>query len=230
MTVRAVVPLGSKIAGWVLERLAQTTVMWDQTNNIALPPSRSTALGLLFPRGHVSLRPQATAAGAGVASVLNQVQASLVALALSVDALTQNAAALVGAPIANMTAALASVQAAASAVQTAGTDVATAVDTLTAIGPASSHQPGTFLRNSAPWVAGYLYSVTPAAPLTAVPDNGGKWFAITRGKYVRLTQNSAISLNAVSGVSTAISQKLGTQALALAHFNGALASGSLGIV
>ncbi|KAJ7678871.1 hypothetical protein DFH06DRAFT_1120682 [Mycena polygramma] len=43
----------------------------------------------------------------------------------------------------------------------------------------------TFIRSMGPWTAGLLYSVIPAAPLTAVPDNGGKWHAITRRQIHR---------------------------------------------
>jgi hypothetical protein len=87
-----------------------------------------------------------------------------------------------------------------------------------------------FIRTRAPWTAGLLYSVIPAAPLNAVPDNRGKWFAITRRKYIGLTQNSVISLNAVTGVSTGLSEKFGSQAEALSHFNGAHLTGSLAVV
>ncbi|KAJ7758060.1 hypothetical protein B0H16DRAFT_1721169 [Mycena metata] len=86
------------------------------------------------------------------------------------------------------------------------------------------------VRFSAPWAAGFLYGVVPPVALSAVPDNGGKWFAITRGSYIGLTQNSAISLHAVSGYSTALSEKFSNQTDALDHFNAALASGALAIV
>jgi hypothetical protein len=81
-----------------------------------------------------------------------------------------------------------------------------------------------------PWTAGLLYGVIPNGPLTAVPDNGGKWFAITRGKYIGLTQNSAISLNAVTGISTGLSEKFSNQSDALNHFNGAHATASWAVV
>jgi hypothetical protein len=89
---------------------------------------------------------------------------------------------------------------------------------------------GQFIRMGAPWVAGLLYGVIPGASLTSIPDNGGKWFAITRGKYIGLTQNSAISLNAVTGISTGLSEKFGSQADALNHFNGAHHTGSLAVI
>lgn len=95
--------------------------------------------------------------------------------------------------------------------------------------PAQAPQ-GSVIRSTAPWIAGHLYSVVPPVALSAVPDNSGKWFAITRGQYIGLTQNSAISLNAVSGFSTALSEKFNNQGEALSHFNSARASGALAII
>ncbi|KAJ7715849.1 hypothetical protein DFH07DRAFT_785538 [Mycena maculata] len=80
-----------------------------------------------------------------------------------------------------------------------------------------------------PWIAGNLYGVVPMMPLQAVPDNQDKWFAITRGKYVGLTKNSAISINAVTGFAGALSEKFGLQSEALEHFNGALVCGAVAI-
>ncbi|KAJ7670629.1 hypothetical protein DFH06DRAFT_1320559 [Mycena polygramma] len=81
-------------------------------------------------------------------------------------------------------------------------------------------------RTTGPWRAGSLYTVVPADFLDAVPDNNGKpndkWFAITSGKYVGLTKNAALSLNAVIGVSNALSTSFTSQAEALRHFNDAL--------
>ncbi|KAJ7731415.1 hypothetical protein B0H16DRAFT_1733354 [Mycena metata] len=92
--------------------------------------------------------------------------------------------------------------------------------------PAPAPPLPSFVRTTAPWAAGLLFGIVPPVPFTAVPDNGGKWFAITRGHYIGLTQNSAISLNAVTG----FSEKFSNQVDALAHFNGALASGALAVV
>ncbi|KAJ7126588.1 hypothetical protein C8R43DRAFT_958076 [Mycena crocata] len=87
-----------------------------------------------------------------------------------------------------------------------------------------------FLRTAGPWMAGLLYAVVPAMPLGAIPDNNDKWFAITRSKDVGLTRNSAISLAAVTGVSTAISEKHATQAEALSYFNDALLNGAVVVI
>lgn len=87
-----------------------------------------------------------------------------------------------------------------------------------------------FIRTAGPWVAGTLYGVIPHAPLTAVPDRNEKWFSITRGKYVGLTTNSAISLNAVTGVPGGLSDRCNTQAEALQHFNDALGVNAVALI
>ncbi|KAJ7635970.1 hypothetical protein DFH06DRAFT_1336118 [Mycena polygramma] len=93
--------------------------------------------------------------------------------------------------------------------------------------PPMVSQPVTHIRAHGPWEAGVLYTVVPQLPLSGVPDFGEKWFAITRGSYVGLTKNSAISLSAVTGVSTALSEKFNTQLDALNHFNAALITGAV---
>lgn len=77
------------------------------------------------------------------------------------------------------------------------------------------------IKMTGPWRAGFLYGVVPSQDLEAVADHGEKWFAITRGHYVGLTKNSAISLHAVIGVSSGLSERLNSQAEALEHFNAA---------
>ncbi|KAJ7018724.1 hypothetical protein C8F04DRAFT_1277240 [Mycena alexandri] len=56
-----------------------------------------------------------------------------------------------------------------------------------------------------------------------------KWFAITRGRYVGLTINSAISLNVVTGVPSGLSERFNSQAEALQHFNAALAAHAIAV-
>jgi hypothetical protein len=92
--------------------------------------------------------------------------------------------------------------------------------------------PINFFHSAAPWLAGCLYTVMPPAPLSPspAPNHTDKWFAITCGRYVGLTTNSAISLNAVTGVPGGLSEKLATQAEALQHFNDALAANAIAIV
>ncbi|KAJ7715979.1 hypothetical protein B0H16DRAFT_1741601 [Mycena metata] len=86
-----------------------------------------------------------------------------------------------------------------------------------------------FLCFTAPWIAGNLYGVVPLAPWTAIPDRNERWFAITRGRYVGLTTNSAISVNAVTGVPSGLSTSCASQAEALNHFNVALAADAIAI-
>ncbi|KAJ7512306.1 hypothetical protein B0H11DRAFT_1898797 [Mycena galericulata] len=96
--------------------------------------------------------------------------------------------------------------------------------------PAPARSTSADVHTTGPWVAGKLYGVIPLAPLQPIPDNGGRWYAITRGTYVGLTNNSAVSLNAVTGVPTAITKKYTTQAAALNHFNAALAVHAVAIL
>ncbi|KAJ7664806.1 hypothetical protein B0H17DRAFT_1143567 [Mycena rosella] len=102
----------------------------------------------------------------------------------------------------------------AAAVSQAATEAATAADALAASVPVplSSNLPP-------PWVAGSLYNVILAAPLAAIPDNLERWYAITKGRYVGLTTNAAISTAAVTGVSAGLHNGYSTQAAALAAFN-----------
>ncbi|KAJ7139005.1 hypothetical protein C8R44DRAFT_867179 [Mycena epipterygia] len=87
-----------------------------------------------------------------------------------------------------------------------------------------------FAHTTGPWIAGTLYGVIPLEPLAAVLDNGEKWYAIMRGKYVGLTKNSAISLNAVTGTSSRLSDKCSSQTDALNHLNGVLATGAVLVI
>jgi hypothetical protein len=83
------------------------------------------------------------------------------------------------------------------------------------------------MRATGPWVAGALFSVVPAAALTAIvedPDSEQRWYAITKGKYVGITTNSILSTGAISGVSGAQHVSYSTQAEALGTFNFALSN------
>ncbi|KAJ7238447.1 hypothetical protein C8J57DRAFT_1246520 [Mycena rebaudengoi] len=82
-----------------------------------------------------------------------------------------------------------------------------------------------------PWEAGVLYGIIPLQPLMPVlPDTNDKWYAITCGKYVGLTHNSAISLAAVTGVSQGLHNHYLSQTVALAAFNGALAAFAVEVI
>ncbi|KAJ7271703.1 hypothetical protein C8J57DRAFT_1226283 [Mycena rebaudengoi] len=73
--------------------------------------------------------------------------------------------------------------------------------------------------------------VAPWEPLAPVlPDNTDKWYAITRGKYVGLTRNSAVSLAAVSGVSQGLHNHYSSQTDALNAFNEALATFAVEVI
>ncbi|KAJ6450233.1 hypothetical protein C8R47DRAFT_1084494 [Mycena vitilis] len=98
----------------------------------------------------------------------------------------------------------------------------------TAAAPAPPQVP--VIRMAGPWIAGQLYGVVPHGPLVAVPDNGEKWFAITRGRYVGLTKNSTISLHGTTGMSSGLADKCASQADALEHFNGALSLGAIAVL
>ncbi|KAJ7079328.1 hypothetical protein C8R43DRAFT_951858 [Mycena crocata] len=88
----------------------------------------------------------------------------------------------------------------------------------------------TYIRRSGPWVAGEIYGVVPTGPLILVPDNGEKWYAITKGRYVGCTPSVAIADSAVTCVSHALRTGYGSQQLAVAAFNDALAAPFLGLI
>ncbi|KAJ7922182.1 hypothetical protein B0H13DRAFT_2317791 [Mycena leptocephala] len=100
-----------------------------------------------------------------------------------------------------------------------------AADAAAAAAPAAPAAPVPFVQSTGPWIAGSLFNVVPAAPLAAVPDNGEKWYAITKGKYVGLTPHNLLSSGAVMGVSSALQNSYTHQADALAAFNLALTGG-----
>ncbi|KAJ7076781.1 hypothetical protein C8R43DRAFT_966178 [Mycena crocata] len=157
----------------------------------------------------------------------------LSALTAAVDKLTVAARTILETSSAVMEA-VNDVELAAEAVDAASAAVVTAYSGTPAsvpVPPASApvHLLPAFLRTAGPWMAGLLYGVVPSMPLGAIPDNNDKWFAITRGKYVGLTRNSAISLAAVTSVSTGMAEKHASQAEALAYFNDALLGGAVAL-
>ncbi|KAJ7613328.1 hypothetical protein DFH06DRAFT_1146984 [Mycena polygramma] len=179
------------------------------------------------------------AANTVVGAVIANIQQSLDVLSAAVDTLSGCASSLVATSMLDMGDAIGSVVAAADAVCCAQDDVDAAFKALGPLPSSAQAAPAPppfvpaptnmFIRSMGPWTAGLLYSVIPAAPLTTVPDNGGKWHAITRSKYIGLTQNSAVSLNAITGISTGLSQKFSNQADALNYFNAALATSALAV-
>ncbi|KAJ6463777.1 hypothetical protein C8R47DRAFT_1224945 [Mycena vitilis] len=79
------------------------------------------------------------------------------------------------------------------------------------------------IRFTGPWLAGVIYGVVPGGPLATVPDDGEKWYAITKGRFVGVTNSTAIADGAVSRVSHALRSVFDTQQEAVTAFNQALA-------
>ncbi|KAJ7484068.1 hypothetical protein B0H11DRAFT_2231800 [Mycena galericulata] len=83
------------------------------------------------------------------------------------------------------------------------------------------------LEQPAPYVAGILYAEIPTSylPSNGVVDNGQGWYAVFKGRKVGITQNNAVALEAVVGVSNNAMRSFKTFAAAHTAFNDALASG-----
>ncbi|KAJ7784199.1 hypothetical protein B0H16DRAFT_1708938 [Mycena metata] len=120
----------------------------------------------------------------------------------------------------------------ASLAQPSGSQVAPAPSPAAAPAPS----PGAFLTRG-PWIAGALYLVVPSGPLLAVPeeeldgdDDPPVWYAITRGRYVGVTMNNGLAVNAATGISAGLQRRYKTQALALAAFNEMLRFGLVAVV
>ncbi|KAJ7601382.1 hypothetical protein DFH06DRAFT_1350562 [Mycena polygramma] len=177
-----------------------------------------------------SLAPAVPLTGGAGASTF---QDALRALATAVGSVKAANALLATSSVADMFTSIAALDVAIDAVGVAAADVASMAPGAPPPPPAAPAAPapalGSVFRSGAPWRAGLLYIVTPAAPLAAVPDNGEKWYAITRGRYVGITKNSAVSLNATTGISSGLSEKMASQQDALDHFNTALESGAIAV-
>ncbi|KAJ7430884.1 hypothetical protein B0H11DRAFT_2262785 [Mycena galericulata] len=146
-------------------------------------------------------------------------------------------------PVSDMYSVLLEANVAAQAVADAAADVQSAASALLGAAPAPAPAAaapaapapaaplvGSLIRNSGPWIAGQIFNVVPPQPLAAIPDNGERWYAITRGKYVGLTKSSAVSINAVSGVPGSLTEKLSNQSDAIALFNQALAQNVVAVI
>ncbi|KAJ7770729.1 hypothetical protein B0H16DRAFT_1715383 [Mycena metata] len=128
---------------------------------------------------------------------------------------------------------LADLAAAGAAAEHAAAELRTAVAAFQPPPPpavAGNMPPPGFLQSEGPWKAGILYSVVPREPLAPTSDTSDKWFAITRGKYVGITKNSALSINAVIGVGSALSDRCSTLDEALDLFNTALAGNAIALL
>jgi hypothetical protein len=76
-----------------------------------------------------------------------------------------------------------------------------------------------------PWEAGSIFSVVPPQPLASILVPAGDeelWYCILKGKFVGVTQNHPLAIDAVLGVSNNSMRSYKTQALALVAFNSAL--------
>ncbi|KAJ7885615.1 hypothetical protein B0H13DRAFT_1889472 [Mycena leptocephala] len=83
--------------------------------------------------------------------------------------------------------------------------------------------PTTVIPNT-PWVAGTLYASVPTSHLHefGVYDNSESWYAVLKVKTVGITQNHALALQSVVGVSQNVLKCYKTCAAALIAFNHAL--------
>jgi hypothetical protein len=72
--------------------------------------------------------------------------------------------------------------------------------------------------------------VVPGGPLAIVPDNGEKWYTITKGRYVGVTNNLAVTDTAVTRVSHALRAAYSSQAAAVAAFNQAVSMPFLNLI
>ncbi|KAJ6455646.1 hypothetical protein C8R47DRAFT_1228143 [Mycena vitilis] len=86
------------------------------------------------------------------------------------------------------------------------------------------------LRDEAgPFLANQVFSVTPPEPLTAIEEEvaAPEWYAITRGRFVGVVDQYALSAVAISGVGHGARKAYTTQGLALDAFNRALEWGGV---
>ncbi|KAJ7672459.1 hypothetical protein DFH06DRAFT_1319876 [Mycena polygramma] len=192
-------------------------------NNVAPAPAPAPAAGASSP-------PPAPLSGfAASQAQRDQLRTALEQLTDTVAAIEATSAAVGNTTVSQVYMVLADLAVATTAVS----DAAAAVEAAAAafvVAPGPPAPPSSMFRTTGPWIAGSLYTVIPAEPLAAVPDNTDKWFAITSGKYVGLTKNAALSLAAVVGVSNALSTSFTSQTEALEHFNSALEGNAIAVI
>ncbi|KAJ7073294.1 hypothetical protein B0H15DRAFT_957361 [Mycena belliarum] len=87
------------------------------------------------------------------------------------------------------------------------------------------------LRTEGPFRANEVYSVTPSEALVPVEEvvPAPEWYAITRGRFVGVVDQFALSAVAISGVAHSARKAYTTQSLALDAFNQALTWGGVQI-
>ncbi|KAJ7734680.1 hypothetical protein B0H16DRAFT_1731740 [Mycena metata] len=83
-----------------------------------------------------------------------------------------------------------------------------------------------------PFLANEVYSVAPNEPLAPIEEavTAPEWYAITRGRFVSVVDQFALSAVAISGVAHNANKAYATQALALDAFNRALTWGGVQVV
>ncbi|KAJ7744431.1 hypothetical protein DFH07DRAFT_963656 [Mycena maculata] len=88
------------------------------------------------------------------------------------------------------------------------------------------------LRTEGPYLANQVFSTVPAEPLTPIEEDvaAPEWYAVTRGRFVGVVDQFALSAVAISGVAHAARKAYTTQSLALDAFNQALTWGGVQVV
>ncbi|KAJ7829916.1 hypothetical protein B0H13DRAFT_1916205 [Mycena leptocephala] len=83
-----------------------------------------------------------------------------------------------------------------------------------------------------PFLANEVFSIAPSQPLAAVPEDtpAPEWYAITRGRFVGVVDQYALSDAAITGVGASARKSYTTQQLALDAFNKALTWGGVSVV
>ncbi|KAJ7197988.1 hypothetical protein GGX14DRAFT_573830 [Mycena pura] len=83
-----------------------------------------------------------------------------------------------------------------------------------------------------PFLANEVFSITPTEPLAPIEeaDLAPEWYAITRGRFVGVVDQYALSAVAISGVAHGARKAYTTQGLALSAFNQALTWGGVQVV
>ncbi|KAK7033756.1 hypothetical protein R3P38DRAFT_3185518 [Favolaschia claudopus] len=87
------------------------------------------------------------------------------------------------------------------------------------------------LRTEGPYTANEIFITVPTQPLDAVPEAtpAPEWYVITRGRFVGVVDQYALSDAAISGVA-GVRKVYNSQALALEAFNSALHWGIVQVV
>ncbi|KAJ6490573.1 hypothetical protein C8R47DRAFT_1214866 [Mycena vitilis] len=198
-------------------------------NNTAPAPAPAPAAGA-SPAGASTPPPLPVSGSAASQAQRDHLRSALEHLTDAVAAIEATSAAVGNSTVSQVYMVLADLAVATTAVSDAAAAVEVAATPFVAVPVLPVVPHSSMFRTTGPWIAGSLYTVVPAEPLAAVPDNNDKWFAITSGKYVGLTKNAALSLAAVVGVSNALSTSFTSQTEALEHFNSALEGNAIAVI